>query len=38
MGFFKYEDGMMYKDVFQKADMNMYIIKKQMKEKYHLDR
>ena len=38
MGFFKYEKGMKYKDVFQKADMNMYLVKRQMKEKYHLER
>lgn len=38
MGFSRYEKGLKYKDVFQKADMNMYLVKKNMKEKYHLER
>ncbi len=35
-GYAKYEDGLKYKDVLQKADDLMYQNKKMLKEKYHM--
>ena len=35
-GYAKYEKGMKYKDVLQKADVAMYAHKKMLKEKYHM--